>query len=299
MKAVIKQSIWFFLAIFEVIVAILCVIRGFRIGQKTQPAVKKIAVILGNGPSLKNDLPYIQDYAQKSGVDIWCVNFFACSEAYSTLKPTRYVMADPGFWLDNVTDHLREKRSDFLKHIKLATTWDITIYLPFAAKNTRFHNDLASDKIRICFYNQTPISVRWARIAHWFYSKRLAMPLCQNVLVPSIFLAIMSGYKNILIAGADHSWHKEIEVKGGTLMIRDVHFYENNEVKFVPFYKNKDEIFTMREIFQAWSNVHAQYEALSTFANRRNVNIFNISSSTCIDAFAVRSIASLSESGAI
>ena len=47
------------------------------------------AVIMGNGPSLKNDLPDILIYS-KNIYDIYAVNFFVNTKAFDQIKPNYY-----------------------------------------------------------------------------------------------------------------------------------------------------------------------------------------------------------------
>lgn len=284
MKNIIKNIYYFAIGVLELFDTFFRVIYGYHFIK--QPLIKKnsAAIILGNGPSLKNEIEAIKNISKNSKVDIWCVNFFANSDEYINIKPNNYVIADPAHWQDDVDDELKIQREQFLLRVNQVTSWNILFHLPFSAKGSFFCNSLLSDKIKIRFFNQTTVSCRNSKILFWLYEKELAIPYCQNVLIPALFLTILSGYHKVGIAGADHSWHRDIFVQDSIVMLRDIHFYDD-EVSYKPFLKNKKETFGMAEIFNIWGRVFRQYEILSSFANKKNVLILNGSSVSYIDSF--------------
>ena len=272
-------------AMFEMLDSCARVAHGFHFKQI--PLSKKCgnAIILGNGPSLTNDLETVERIAQRQNADLWCVNFFAISPEYSRLRPSNYVIADPGHWQEDVTDDLKRDREEFLKQVIHATQWNVLFHFPYSARGSAFVNRLSDNPhIRIRFFNNTTVPCRAKTILFALYRKELAMPLCQNVLVPALFLAIISNYKKVLLVGADHSWHRDIVVKDSTVMIQDRHFY-GDETQLKPFFKNSRETFSMSEIFSIYGKVFSQYDLLAAFADAMKIEIANGSSSTFIDSF--------------
>ena len=56
------------------------------------------------------------------------------------------------------------------------------------------------------------------------------MPRPRNVLIPSIMLAINSGYRRVYVAGADHSWLKTLSVDDENRVVSiQPHFYKEKE----------------------------------------------------------------------
>jgi hypothetical protein len=242
-------------------------------------------IILGNGPSLKHDLAMVERITQRNDTDLWCVNFFGNSNEYVKLRPTNYVIADPGHWEENVTDELKKDREEFLEHVTQATRWHVLFHFPYSAKGSAFVGRLsAHPQIKIRFFNNTSVPCRNREILFALYRRELAMPVCQNVLVPALFLAILSNYKRILLVGADHSWHRDLVVKNTTVMICDRHFYDD-ETALKPFFKNRSETYSMAEIFHIYGTIFSQYDLLDAFAHAMKVDIVNGSSLTFIDSF--------------
>jgi hypothetical protein len=258
---------------------------GLRFKRAELSRRHKKAIVLGNGPSLKVDYGALEAAARQADADLWCVNFFGNSPEYQKLRPNNYVIADPGHWEDDVTDELKVAREKFLTVVTKATQWEVLFHFPHSAKDTDFVARLAAHPlIRIRFFNPTTVPCRYKPLLFWFYRHELAMPAPQNVLIPAIFLCILSHYQEVLLLGADHSWHGDIAVKDSTVMIRDKHFYDD-EVQLKPFFKNSTETFSMAEIFYIWGKVFAQYELLASFSKDCGVEVTNASSTTFIDSF--------------
>ena len=120
------------------------------------------------------------------------------------------------------------------------------------------------------------------------------MPQSQNVLVASTFLAINTGFKEINIVGADHTWHEHLHVdENNVLTNKQFHFYDNEEkITYVPFKKGMhlSETFKVHEIFATWSKTFYGYFVLQNYANSRNCKIYNASEITFIDAFERKKI---------
>lgn len=261
------------------------VINGFHFrGAPLERRCDK-ALILGNGPSLRDDLAAIERLAATGTVDLWCVNQFADSEAYLGLKPANYVMADPAYWEDDILERIKEQRERLLQRLLELTQWDMVFHVPYSARGSSFATRLVQNKhIRLRFFNLTTVNCPINALQYWLYRHELAMPLAQNVLIPSLYLAILSGYEKVGIVGADHSWHRDILVRDTVVMLRDPHFYDDDtEVR--PFYKNATETWTMAEIFRIWAKVFTQYELLSDFAHSMRVSVVNSSSVSYIDSF--------------
>lgn len=269
----------------ELALSLLRILDGFHFRSAPLKRIGSKALVLGNGPSLKADLDEIARLAASGSVDLWCVNFFANSPAYLRLKPANYVIADPGHWQEDVTEELRLDLEHFLKRITQVTDWDVLLHFPYSALGTDFVARLTANKyIKVRFFNETAVACRIKAVLFWLYRHELAMPACQNVLVPALYLAILSGYEKVGIVGADHSWHRDVVVRDSVVMLRDPHFYDN-DARLKPFYKNATETFSMAEIFRIWAKVFAQYDLLSGFARTMRVSVVNGSSVSFIDSF--------------
>ncbi|MCR9633792.1 hypothetical protein NB520_20045, partial [Vibrio antiquarius] len=68
----------------------------------------KKCIVLGNGPSIKNDIEVIKKQIGNS--DYLAVNHFCENSDFEILKPNKYVLLDEYFWHPDASLDLIEKR---------------------------------------------------------------------------------------------------------------------------------------------------------------------------------------------
>ena len=68
-----------------------------RAGALDMLPTKRLA-ILGNGPSLADQMPQLIADRHWEKADMMAVNFFALSEEFATIKPKYYILSDPMFF---------------------------------------------------------------------------------------------------------------------------------------------------------------------------------------------------------
>ncbi len=269
--------------------SMLKVIRNYPHRTKTEDTEEKPqpCYVFGNGPSLKTDILGRESFY--AGKTVCCVNLFVKSESYELIRPAYYVFLDPLLWDENATEDMLETIKEAIGLIRKKTTWNITIYIPFRARRSILWKSVfdGCSNIHVCFFNDTLVEgYRWFRL--FAYKKNIGIPPAQNVLVMALFLALNNGFKKIYLLGADHSWHKELELnESRQVCFRDHHFYDKREAPLVPFYDNTPggRAFTMHGIFSAIARMFYGYEVLNDYAEVLGAKISNASSVTYIDAF--------------
>lgn len=245
-------------------------------------AAHPTCVVLGNGPSLAQDMEHYSNELQRH--DLLCVNGFSVSDAYTQLKPTYYLMLDPAFW-ESDTPAIR----GILDAMAQRTTWPVHVYVPHSARKADNLNKLSKNKqIHIHFFNYIVYN-GYRSLGHWLFRRGWASPQCQNVLVSAVFHAINSGHQNVILLGADHSWHENIVVKDDNIVYtKEVHFYDNAEhCTYIPFHTSlgAKTTRTMGELFHTWSKVYNGYFNLKHYAAYRGCSIYNAGRKSYIDAF--------------
>jgi hypothetical protein len=244
---------------------------------------KDECVILGNGPSLTKDLEINSGFINEH-VKI-CVNLFAFSKEYETIKPDYYVLAAPEFWLVNATEFHKAQRTKLAADISARTFWQMKLFIPFAAKGSEFCQKVITNKnIELIYYNNTSVE-GLARIINLFFKANLGMPRPHNVLIPTIYLAINIGFKKIFVFGADHSWHEEIKIDSSNkITVNHEHFYEKQEIR-MPMYKLDGKQYFLHDVFRKLHYAFKGYFILNSYADYMNTRILNASSKSYIDAF--------------
>lgn len=269
------------------LLSLLRVLRHLRMAQRRPGWTTRTrpCLVLGNGPGLLEDWAKLGLTSERS-FDTICVNAFAASEQFLTARPQYYVLADPAFWADDVSESLLAMRTALFARLKDATAWPMDLVVPARAADF-FRREFSGHAcIRVSSFNGTAVRGH-APLAHWLYDAGLGCPPTQNVLVAAIFVAICDGYRSIVVLGADHSWHEDLVVdRRGRVCLRDRHFYETTaELKPWLMGGRDQRPFTMDVLFSALSEMFRSYWALRRYATRRGVRIYNASTKTYIDAF--------------
>jgi hypothetical protein len=259
--------------------------RGFL--NPTIKNVKKegdICYILGNGPSLSADI--IKNNPLLKTNSLFVVNFFANSDQYVQLKPKYYVLADPAFWEKNVNERLEENVELIFKTLKEKTNWEINIIVPYLAAAKLKERFKESVYLKVYYFNNMTLETDM-NIDNFVYSKAFGSPLIQNVLVSAIFNALLIGFKEINLLGADHSWIEELAInEHNEVCILDKHFYDKpSSVTFTPWKKRNGEVYKMHEILVDLSKMFSGYHKLKHFALYEHAEIYNCTENSYIDAF--------------
>lgn len=268
--------------IFASCISIFKIIIRTKFNLTIPKATSDSCIILGNGPSLKQSLEKDIHTLKKS--TLMCVNNFAISTEFNILKPSYYIILDPGFFID-------KNRSDIVQTfniLKNDVDWELTLFIPYIFRKDIDINYLINKKgkVKISFYNYV-VFKGFKALGFKLFKKNLAMPKFYNVLGASIFLAINMGFKKIKIAGADHSWFEQIQINQDNLLCRrDLHFYDKKEQPLIliqdPVSKK-----TLRigDFFEALHKTFDTYYLLNEYALAVGCTIYNISTFSYIDAF--------------
>ncbi|MDL2304096.1 hypothetical protein LJC72_01990 [Bacteroides sp. OttesenSCG-928-D19] len=235
-------------------------------------------VVLGNGPSLRNLIAEKRTFLQNKA--LLAVNYAVLSDYYQELKPQYYLVADPVFFFtaqhcDKLFDALATK-----------INWPVELYLSNQAKKaTAWKQKLANNPhITVHYFNMTPVEgYKW--FTHWAFRKGLGSPRPRNVLIPSIMVSLRMDYETIYIAGADHSWLKEIWVNDDNVVMEDLqHFYDKKGAeRYVSDHHLHDLLYSMYIAFKS-------YHIIEAYARSMNRKIYNVTPGSYIDAFERKKI---------
>lgn len=232
-------------------------------------------IILGNGPSLKSaiadHLPTLQSF------DTLAVNFMANTPEFEQIKPAFYVLADPHFFVASDDENVNR----LWQHIA-DVSWRMTLFVPHK------YRTLAANRLhgRIHIQPFNCIAVEGcSSFTHFAYRHNWGMPRPRNVLIPSIILAIQSGYSEISIVGADHSWLQTISVDDQNNVVSiQPHFYKDNSAETN---RNRSEYkgYRLHDILKSFYIAFRAYHQIERYAQSRGVKIFNATPNSFIDAF--------------
>jgi hypothetical protein len=269
------------------LVSVMKVILLSKFGLSKFSNQKPNASILGNGPSLNQALADNLGFLKET--DMYCVNLFALSTVFASLKPENYVLLDPAFFMFNEQNDSRQDIKKTFDAIIQQTDWSMRLFVPARSRNSYIVKKIKqeSPNIQICFFNYTIVR-GFPALRNWFFEHNFGMPQCQNILAASLYVALLQDYKNIYLFGADHSWHEEIRITDqNEFEMRQVHFYDNathvKHEKVIDVRNNSRP--KLHAQFLSLHKVFYAYEILGAFAKFRKINVLNASKKTYIDAF--------------
>ncbi len=266
-----------------------------KFNVKIPVATQKDAIVIGNGPSFKKSLNEAPSFFENK--DLICVNAFPATPEYELLKPSTLV------WLDNAYYPkeglpLREDIKELIEAIVKTTTWKLTIFLPQLSLSAPYLKALAqrNPNIQLCYFNYTIIKgFDW--FSYFFYKRNIGMPLCQNVVVASIFFSINRKYKNIYLTGVENSFFKNIIVsEENEVYLQHSHFYSDNK---------KDNITTVHKspgsvekaeiagVLTMAVKTFTGYKILRKYGDYMGATIYNITEGSYVDAFERKKITDL------
>jgi hypothetical protein len=250
-------------------------------------------IILGNGPSLKNILV---DYGEALKTHtLICVNKFPDTEHFSKLKPRYFIIASSHYWEKDTIDPNTPLRHKIIEALVDKADWNITMFCPLSAKvNPNFLSKIKQNpKIELILYNNTPAE-GLKTCNHFFFSRSLASPRPHNVLIPSILVAINSGFKNIYLVGADHSWLPQVTVnENNEALVNQKHFYDFDESKSDIMYIDAKKPRRLHQILEKFTLSFKSYFELKDYADSKGVNIYNCTEGSYIDAFERKDFSSV------
>lgn len=240
-------------------------------------------VVLGNGPSLNKT---IESFGMKlKSMPTVAVNFMANAPQFKELRPDYYILADPHFFKGLENENVKN-----LWHELSRTEWPLTLCVPV--------KDLVKAKILIGCTNRNISFATFNFVgAEGFdfledmaFSRALAMPRPRNVLIPAIMCAISAGYKNIYVAGADHSWMETIRVTDENHVVSvQPHFYADSKAELK---RSETEYkgYHLHDILLSFYIAFRSYHSLQRFAKKKGINIYNCTPGSYIDAFERKSL---------
>ncbi|MEM9833380.1 MAG: hypothetical protein AAF944_22295 [Bacteroidota bacterium] len=282
----------------------LLLLSRFTLGKPISATQPEEAIILANGPSLKEFLQHHASFAANKA--IFAVNNFVRTEAFQQIKPHYYVLAATDFWLKEEKEGWQEERMRIFDELVNRTQWPMVLMIPIMAKKHQHWQDIIkkNSQIQIIYFNNTPVEGSPSFI-NFCLNRGWGMPRPHNVLVATLSLALAMRFKKIYITGADHSWLKEVFVTDDNrVFLSQKHFYDDQlqtatyTSKARPMYagptKRERKI---HEILQKWYYSFRSYWQLQDYAQSIGCQIVNITPNSYIDAFERESIDQLTVNG--
>lgn len=237
---------------------------------------QKPLLVMGNGPSLAD---MAENRAFWQDMDKMAVNFAASAPQFFTLKPEYYILADPLFFTSGQAQAVDAFWPDILR-----ASWPMVLLVPAKHLKDAKRRVGANSCIAVRSYNPVGVS-GWQWLERRAFASALGMPRPRNVLIPAIMAGIALGYTKIYLAGADHSWLKNIAVNDSNQVVSAFdHFYKESEHEA----KRIEKLATDRplhDFLDSLAIAFKSYHIIARFAAQSGVEVINATPGSYIDAF--------------
>ncbi|MBQ5831331.1 MAG: hypothetical protein IIW44_06875 [Alistipes sp.] len=243
--------------------------------------------ILGNGPSLGEQLPRLIERREWEQTDVMAVNFFALGEEFEVVRPKFYVISDPMFFRAAG----RSQRVEALyKALAERVDWPMTLYVQYYNPE---HFDYAeaighNPNIRIVRFHTT-VFHGFRSVEFWCYRHGLGSGNFGTVVQNCEFIAMLLGYRTIDLYGVDHTLLEGLTVDDENRLCRiKSHYYDSAPAVAEPIYVNATtppRPYTMSSYLAETAELFRGHEVLRDFANEQGVRIINRTRGSMIDAY--------------
>ena len=257
-----------------------------RAGAPSMNPSRRLA-ILGNGPSLREQMPRLIGGKEWEKADMLAVNFFALSDEFAVIKPVYYVISDPMFF--RAAGH-SERIDALYKALAQRVTWPMTLYVQYYNPE---HFDYASaighnPNIRIVRFHST-VFHGFRKVEFWCYRHGLGSGNFGTVVQNGEFIGILLGYKQIELYGVDHTLLEGLTVNEENRLCRiKSHYYDTEQATAEPIYvnaTNPPRPYTMYSYLAETAELFRGHEVLSDWAREQGVRIINRTEGSMIDAY--------------
>ena len=243
-------------------------------------------LILGNGPSLTDDLPAIK--SQRDTSYIVGTNFIVNTNLYPDLQPDFIFISDPLFVSSSLSSNYTQKVDLFFRRLA-KTNWQLSVYMPDGFKHhfqklLSAYSPINPDIISLYEY---PFSTRFLGNPDnrsLLFDLKVTSPLLTNVVASALYFFLMTSKSTINLYGCDSDAFMNLKVNQQTNFVHSgySHFYnpsERHEYK----YQDSTSLYVR---FKQFYLMYSELQALSYLADRRSLRVVNMSSRSMLDCFS-------------
>ncbi len=145
-------------------------------------------VILGNGPSLAEDLPRLIARREYEAKDFMAVNFFAEDDRFEVVRPGYYVLSDPMFFRDS---ECRDRVAALYRTLDSKVTWPMTLYVQFYnPEKFDYRAALPNPRIRIVRFH-TQVYRGFGSVGFWLFRHGLGSANFGTVVQVGEYVALL------------------------------------------------------------------------------------------------------------
>lgn len=254
----------------------------------------KKAYVLVNGPSLKKALDDYDVGINKFNEHSFMVNLSPLDPRFLKIKPKHFLLSDPIFYQD--FEQKKEQVRRMYDILEEKVDWDLNLYIDFFHEweNNKLikYSRITNPHIHFIKLNRWHCSKLCPSFRHRLYEKGWFMPEDGTIANVAIYVALIEGYKDIELYGADHNMFLDLAVnERNELCSQDSHFYEEGKPK-MHVLKNclttEDKPFRVHQFLHIVSVMFKSHDLLRQFADYMGARVINCTPGSMIDSYERR-----------
>lgn len=236
----------------------------------------KSVIVLGNGPSLKNDVDKIKKRAADTGSLLYAVNDCVMTDMFQIIRPQLYCFIDHLYFEEQTNEYriydcLNEKVS-----------WNMKLFIPvdkYIFVRSRIKNNY------IAIIPVTTLTFEgFEKCKYSAYKRGVAVPSFVNVVNLAVYTSLNMGVERIYLYGVDHTFLKLISVDDdNNLVLRDEHFYGSDVIHIPP--KPDGTIWTVSNFVYDKYLTFKEHDNIRGYADYLGAEIINCTKCSCIDSY--------------
>ena len=241
-------------------------------------------VILGNGPSLADDLPRLIGRREYESKDFMAVNYFALDERFTTVRPAYYVLSDPLFFRDS---EYRGRVAGLYRTLNEKVTWPMNLYVQYYnPERFDYRAALPNPNIRIVRFH-TQVYRGFRSVEFRLFRHGLGSANFGTVVQVGEYVALLLGYRRIELYGVDHTLLDGLCVDDENRLCRaDRHYYDTEPKAPHPIRMNVPDVpYTMATYLAEVAELFRGHEVLRDYAAWLGARIVNRTRGSMIDAY--------------
>lgn len=243
------------------------------------------AMIMGNGPSLKDVLQKYNEGKMNIIHDSFFVNYSPLDETFYKIKPNHYFLSDFAFIQD--TPGLTERVRRMYNMLQEKVDWDLNVYLNLPkykySKQLIDYSHITNPHIHFVFLNRKHCNSLARPLRNWLYKKGWCMPVEGTVINTAIYVAILEGYKRIELYGVEHDMFKDVMITDDNVLVTvDRHFYGAEKKPRMRDGGGSEKLHEF--LFCVYHMLHSHY-LLRQFADYMGARVINCTPGSMIDSY--------------
>lgn len=257
-----------------------------RAGAVDMNPSRRLAV-LGNGPSLRSELPQIIARREWERTDIMAVNFFALGDEFAVVRPKYYVLSDPQFFRRAGRN---ERVEALYRTLGERVEWPMILYVQYYNPE-KFDYRAAignNPRIRIVPFHTT-VFHGFRSVEFRCYRHGLGSGNFGTVVQNGEFIGLLLGYRHIDLYGVDHTLLEGLTVDGRNRLCRiRSHYYDSVPAAPEPIFvnaTNPPRPYTMYTYLAETAELFRGHEVLRDYARSIGARIVNRTRCSMIDAY--------------